>query len=81
MSAEVFQYGKELDFEFTLLDIGGGFPGWNDSEKLFLEMVNAIKEALEKYFNKTPNIKVIAEPGIYIVSAVQKYKNYLNVSD
>ena len=66
MSAEVFQYGKELGFEFTLLDIGGGFPGKDDSEKLFIEMTEVINEALNKYFCKHSNINIIAEPGIQL---------------
>ena len=66
MSAEVFQYGKELGFEFTLLDIGGGFPGKDDSEKLFIEMTEVINEALKKYFCKYSNINIIAEPGIQL---------------
>ena len=70
MSAEVFQYGKELGFDFTLLDIGGGFPGKDNSDKLFLEMTKAINESLEKHFHKYPNVKIIAEPGTYNIICI-----------
>ena len=66
MSGEVFQYGKQLGFQFTLLDIGGGFPGKYNSDELFFEMTKVISESLEKHFHKYPNVKVIAEPGTFV---------------
>lgn len=65
MAAKVFQYGQELGFQFTLLDIGGGFPGREELHGLFLDMARAINEALEKHFSRYPHVKVIAEPGEY----------------
>jgi len=59
----VFDIGKELGFDFTLLDVGGGFPG-SDSENIsFGEVCEVLHNAVDKYF--PPNVRVIAEPGRY----------------
>nr|XP_022912691.1 ornithine decarboxylase 1-like [Onthophagus taurus]XP_022912692.1 ornithine decarboxylase 1-like [Onthophagus taurus] len=62
----VFDYAKTLDFNFNLLDIGGGFPGdFGTSIDRIAEIVNA---ALDDYF-PDPSVDVIAEPGRYYVSS------------
>jgi len=59
----VFEIGKELGFDFTLLDVGGGFPG-SDSENISFDGVcDVLNSAIDKYF--PPNVRVIAEPGRY----------------
>ena len=59
--------------QFHLLDIGGGFPG-GDNMTLFREEAAVICESLQKNFNRSkfPNLKVIAEPGTYLVLALHK---------
>ena len=66
MCAEMFQYGASIGYSFTLLDIGGGYPGEKGSEGLFRKVTTAIKGALNEHFSSTqyPSLDVIAEPGI-----------------
>lgn len=61
--AEVFNFGASLGYDFTLLDIGGGFPGVN--MKLFKDEAAVIRESLEQYFSeeKYPSLRIAAEPG------------------
>ena len=65
MCAEMFQYGASIGYSFTLLDIGGGYPGEKGSEELFKKVTGAINQALGEHFNpsKYPNLDIIAEPG------------------
>jgi len=60
----VFKEAEEIGFAFTLLDIGGGFPG-SDEGITFSEIAIAIKPTLDALF---PNVDVIAEPGRYFVA-------------
>ena len=64
MAAKVFQYGQELGFHFTMLDIGGGFPGRTELQGLFLEIAGAVNKALDQHFSEYPEVNIIAEPGI-----------------
>ena len=63
-SAEIFQYATGVGCKFSVLDIGGGFPGGDDA-KLFGLQAAAIRQSLAQHFNKQsfPNLNVIAEPG------------------
>jgi ornithine decarboxylase len=63
---EVYNIAKELGFDLTLIDLGGGFPGDNDEE--FLKMAKIINESIEEYFGGL-NIKFMAEPGRYFVTS------------
>ncbi|XP_064159141.1 ornithine decarboxylase-like [Anguilla rostrata] len=66
----VFDMGAELGYNMTLLDIGGGFPGSDDSELKFEEFTAVINPALDKYFPADSEVQVIAEPGRYYVTSV-----------
>ena len=65
MCAEMFQYGASIGYNFTLLDIGGGYPGEKGSEELFGKVTFAINQALDKHFHTSqyPSLDIIAEPG------------------
>ncbi len=63
LAADVFRYGAALGYHFSLLDIGGGFPGTKDSGELLHQVATSIKKGLECYFGSYPNLRVIAEPG------------------
>ncbi|XP_013383988.1 ornithine decarboxylase [Lingula anatina] len=66
----IFDMAKTIGYNFNLLDIGGGFPGFETEEKLSLsEIAKAINNSLEKYFPEGENVKVIAEPGRYYVQS------------
>ncbi|GAA95423.1 uncharacterized protein L969DRAFT_44640 [Mixia osmundae IAM 14324] len=58
-----FQIGAELGYDFTLLDIGGGFGSDN------LELMAAvIHRSLTVHFPDRRKVRVIAEPGRYYVA-------------
>ncbi|KAF4084295.1 hypothetical protein AMELA_G00126890 [Ameiurus melas] len=66
----VFDMGAELGYNMTLLDIGGGFPGSDDSKLKFEEITAVINPALDKYFPVDCGVRIIAEPGrFYVASA------------
>ncbi|XP_035282411.1 ornithine decarboxylase-like [Anguilla anguilla] len=65
----VFDMGVELGYNMTLLDIGGGFPGSDDSDQKFEEFTAVINPALDKYFPANSEVQVIAEPGRYYVTS------------
>ena len=65
MSAQLFQYGRSIGYNFTLLDIGGGYPGDKGTNEIFRRVADAINKGLDVHFNsKTyPGLVVNAEPG------------------
>ncbi|KAL7752452.1 Ornithine decarboxylase [Sorochytrium milnesiophthora] len=63
----VFDQGEELGFKFSMLDVGGGFPGSDCSHGIsFRQIVDVLRPALDEHF---PDTHIIAEPGRYFVSA------------
>ena len=67
--AELFQCGADVGYDFSLLDIGGGFPGEKHTDELFSRMADAINQSLSQHFSPTkyPHLRVIAEPGTYML--------------
>ena len=67
LSAELFRYAASIGVHFSLLDIGGGFPGDRGSDTLFREVACSINEGLATYFSceEFPSLRIIAEPGWY----------------
>ncbi|KAI6189873.1 Ornithine decarboxylase [Aphelenchoides bicaudatus] len=63
----LFDIGSSFGHQMNLLDIGGGFPGYDT--QLFDKIVSVIKPCLDEYFPPTPGLKIIAEPGRYFASA------------
>ncbi|CAI9603774.1 unnamed protein product, partial [Staurois parvus] len=61
----VFNMGAELGFNMHLLDIGGGFPGSENSWVKFEEVTSVINLALDKHFPANSGVQIIAEPGRY----------------
>ncbi|CAF2151956.1 unnamed protein product [Rotaria magnacalcarata] len=56
-------------FKFTVLDIGGGFPGVDEEGKpVFSEMAKTINQTLYELFPENEDIEVIAEPGRYFAA-------------
>lgn len=69
---EVFDQGESIGFHFTLLDIGGGFPGRGDQSGLsFGAVAQTLNQALDRYFSQDQygHVRVIAEPGRYFVAS------------
>jgi len=65
----VFDVAESLGMKFSVLDIGGGFPGDDDDEVYFgfEHVALAISKKLDESFPK--DVRVIAEPGRYFVAA------------
>ncbi len=67
----VFDEAKEVGYDFTLLDIGGGFPGLgaqNGYPIKFESFAEVINDAVDKYFPNEDGIEFIAEPGRFFAS-------------
>ncbi|XP_054711570.1 LOW QUALITY PROTEIN: ornithine decarboxylase-like [Uloborus diversus] len=67
MAREVFNTAKTLGFNFDLLDLGGGFPGASGTFDVFDKMCDYIHQGLEKHFPEGCGVRVIGEPGCYMV--------------
>ena len=60
----VFDMGQEVGYDFKFLDIGGGFEG-----ETFEEMSRVVRDALDVYFPVDSGVRVVAEPGRFLVSS------------
>ncbi|EJD06788.1 ornithine decarboxylase [Fomitiporia mediterranea MF3/22] len=58
-----FNMGKEAGYEFTLLDVGGGFE-----DSTFELSAKVLSDSIEHYFPNRDSIRIIAEPGRFYVS-------------
>ncbi|XP_049290991.1 ornithine decarboxylase 1-like [Anopheles funestus] len=67
IAKDLFDYAKTLGYEFSLLDIGGGFPG--DNNKPIDRYAKAVNVAIDHYFPAELDIRIIAEPGRYYVAS------------
>jgi ornithine decarboxylase len=65
----VFNTAKSLGFNMHLLDIGGGFPGHDDGNMTFNELCTGINSALSSHFPVGCGVRIIAEPGRYMVAS------------
>jgi ornithine decarboxylase len=65
---EVFDEGIKIGFEMTLLDIGGGFPGFSGNGVEFEKIARVIKHSIDEFF-PDDNIKIIAEPGRFFAAS------------
>lgn len=63
---DIMDIGKEIGFNMTLLDIGGGYPG--DNNAAFAVLADVINSALDEHF-PTDDVRIIAEPGRYFVGS------------
>ncbi len=70
MAADVFEYAHTQGYRFSLLDIGGGYPGYERMQDVFQRQVCAIREGLAN-FKTYPNLRVISEPGYYFACPTQ----------
>ncbi|KAJ7473321.1 ornithine decarboxylase [Mycena latifolia] len=55
--------GTEAGYQFTLLDVGGGFE-----DMLFDEAAAYLRDAIAAYFPDSRGIRIIAEPGRFYVA-------------
>ncbi len=66
---QVIEYGKKHEMELDLIDIGGGFPGIDDSKVTFESMAEVINNSIDELYGEDTPIKFIAEPGRYFVTS------------
>ncbi|NXF31342.1 AZIN2 inhibitor, partial [Nyctibius bracteatus] len=64
-----FEMGTELGYRMHLLDIGGGFPGTEDTRARFEEVAAMINSALDLYFPDGCGVEIVARPGRYYVTS------------
>ncbi|CAK5022495.1 unnamed protein product [Meloidogyne enterolobii] len=67
---KLFDFGILEGHSMNLLDIGGGFPGQDNEQITFFEIVKIIQNSLNEYFPSNNNIEIIAEPGRYFASSL-----------
>jgi len=67
LARKAFDIGAALGLDFTLLDIGGGFPGNQPDGLQFRDIAALLAPCIDQLF--PPSVKVIAEPGRYFVSS------------
>lgn len=65
----IFDQAELYDFQMTLLDLGGGFPGNSGSEPLFDNCARAINRQLDESFPEGCGVEVIAEPGHFMAAS------------
>lgn len=86
---KVFDIASIYNFKLTLLDLGGGFPGVDNSRIKFEDIAYQINKGLDEFFNETEypeeyGLRIIAEPGRYfacsshtlVLSIIKKKKEY-----
>ncbi|KAJ2743693.1 Ornithine decarboxylase [Coemansia sp. BCRC 34301] len=68
----VFDQAAALGLRFSLLDVGGGFPGRSEPSGLAFDAVaRVLAAALDRHFPRDhyAHVRVIAEPGRYYVAS------------
>eukprot|EP00737_Agarophyton_chilense_P002828 gb/GEZJ01003255.1/.p1 GENE.gb/GEZJ01003255.1/~~gb/GEZJ01003255.1/.p1 ORF type:complete len:416 (+),score=49.48 gb/GEZJ01003255.1/:258-1505(+) len=65
---DVFNMAEQRGINLSVLDIGGGFPGYDgDTAVTFKQIADTIRPVIRSLF--PPHITVIAEPGRFFVSS------------
>eukprot|EP01091_Cochliopodium_minus_P020457 TRINITY_DN8957_c0_g1_i1.p1 TRINITY_DN8957_c0_g1~~TRINITY_DN8957_c0_g1_i1.p1 ORF type:complete len:722 (+),score=265.08 TRINITY_DN8957_c0_g1_i1:145-2310(+) len=64
LARQIWDIAVEEGFQMKLLDIGGGFPGTDNTKLKFPDIAEAACNSLNEIFPEK-NIKIIAEPGRY----------------
>jgi ornithine decarboxylase len=65
-----YDIALECDIQFSILDIGGGFPGNNSTYCNFIQIAENIHTGINDFFSeeyKSDKMTFIAEPGRYFV--------------
>lgn len=63
MAKRAFDIGSDLGYEFTILDVGGGFCHDN-----FESVARVLGEKIDEQFPEEMGVRIIAEPGRYFVA-------------
>ncbi|XP_074750700.1 antizyme inhibitor 2 [Strix uralensis] len=76
-----FEVGTELGYRMHLLDIGGGFPGTEDTRARFEEIAAVINSALDLYFPDGCGVEIVATPGRYYVTSAFTFAANITARD
>jgi ornithine decarboxylase len=71
LARKVFDLGSDVGYKFTLLDIGGGFPGTGNGTIdtiTFSDIALEVNNELDNSFHDVPELRIIAEPGRFFAS-------------
>jgi len=63
---QVFLQAEKIGYQFTMLDLGGGWPGTDNVNITFSEIAKNIRPLLDELFPSS--VEIIAEPGRYFVA-------------
>jgi len=74
----VFDQAADLGFKLHLLDVGGGFPGYDDATISFEESAQELNLGFDEFFPVESNVRIIAEPGRYFVASA--YTSVCNIT-
>ncbi|KAF1330824.1 Ornithine decarboxylase 1, partial [Globisporangium splendens] len=66
---KAFDIGQSLGFNFSLLDIGGGFPGTETGPISFEECAMELKSSLGQHFPESSGVRIISEPGRFFAAS------------
>jgi ornithine decarboxylase len=72
---KVYSTAKDLGIQIEIIDIGGGFPGYDSKEDqiTFEEIAQVLNETITQYFYDQDSnkyiVEFIAEPGRYMVAS------------
>lgn len=69
LAYETFRTAEALGFSMTLLDIGGGFPGFDGAGPSFADIAASLREVLDELFPEECGVRIIAEPGRFFTAA------------
>lgn len=74
-AAKIFQHAESIGCHMTLLDIGGGFPGFYQprDDKLFADMTDVINKGIDDHFSiaSYSDLAIISEPGRFFACSTQ----------
>ncbi|CAD5223791.1 unnamed protein product [Bursaphelenchus okinawaensis] len=65
---DLFDVGNSYGHTMNLLDIGGGFPGYDSEEITFKQIADVINPSLDIYFPPSSHVRIIAEPGRFFAT-------------
>lgn len=66
--SDAFDIGNKYEYNFSMIDIGGGFPGDINSNK-FENIAEQINKGLDDFFPDKDDLNIISEPGRYFVDS------------
>jgi len=67
LARKAFDMGAKYGYDFTLLDIGGGFPGSDQSTPTFSDIAKVVGTLLDELF--PPSVGIISEPGRFFAAS------------